>query len=121
MPSGAFLRREVSTGSTNEVGEYPGGVLAVFQLQNLFVMIISVAVFAMQAWAFVDAVSHRPDAFVAAGKLTKPGWLIILGIALAAHMLIWSPFSFLNLAGAVAAIVYIVDARPALRAVTGRS
>jgi hypothetical protein len=35
-------------------------------------------------------------------------------------MLIWSPVSFLNLIGAVAAIVYLVDARPALRAVTGR-
>ena len=83
-------------------------------------MIATLVVFVIQAWAFVDAVSHRPEAFVAADKLTKPAWLIILGIALVAHMLIWSPVSFLNLIGAVAAIVYIVDARPALRAATGR-
>jgi hypothetical protein len=95
-------------------------VLAVFQIQNAFMMIATLLVFIVQAWAFVDAVSHRPEAFVAADKLTKPAWLIILGIALVAHMLIWSPVSFLNLIGAVAAIVYIVDARPALRAVTGR-
>jgi hypothetical protein len=95
-------------------------VLALFQIQNTFLMIATLVVFVIQAWAFVDAVSHRPEAFVAADKLTKPAWLIILGIALVAHMLIWSPVSFLNLIGAVAAIVYIVDARPALRAVTGR-
>ena len=95
-------------------------MLAVFQIQNTFLMIATLLVFVVQAWAFVDAVSHRPVAFVAADKMTKPTWLIILGIALVAHMLIWSPVSFLNLIGAVAAIVYLVDARPALRAVTGR-
>ena len=95
-------------------------MLAVFQIQNAFLMIATLLVFVVQAWAFVDAVSHRPEAFVSADKMTKPTWLIILGIALVAHMLIWSPVSFLNLIGAVAAIVYLVDARPALRAVTGR-
>jgi asparagine N-glycosylation enzyme membrane subunit Stt3 len=91
-----------------------------FQIQNVFVMVASLVVFVFQAWAFVDAVSHRPEAYVAGDKLTKPAWLIILGVALAAHMLIWSPFSFLNLAGAVAAIVYLVDARPVLHSLTRR-
>ncbi len=95
-------------------------MFAVFQIQNAFMLVATLVVFVVQAWAFIDAVSHRPEAFVAADKLTKPAWLIILGLALLAHMLIWSPVSFLNLAGAVAAIVYMVDARPALRAVTGR-
>ena len=81
-------------------------------------LVASLAMFAVQAFAFIDAVSHKPAAYVAADKLTKPAWLIILGIALAAHMLIWSPMSFLNLIGTVAAIVYLVDARPALRAMT---
>jgi hypothetical protein len=95
-------------------------VFAVFEIQNAFMLVATLVVFVVQAWAFIDAVSRRPEAFVAADKLTKPAWLIILGLALLAHMLIWSPVSFLNLAGAVAAIVYLVDARPALRAVTGR-
>jgi hypothetical protein len=90
------------------------------QTQGLLLMIVTLALFAVQAWAFVDALSHRAEAFVAAGKMTKPAWLIILGIALAAHMLIWNPISILNMVGAVAAIVYIVDARPALRSLTGR-
>jgi asparagine N-glycosylation enzyme membrane subunit Stt3 len=91
-----------------------------FQVQSLLLAVITLALFAVQAWAFVDAVSHRPEAYVAADKQTKPMWLIILGIALVAHMLMWNPLSFLNLIGAVAAIVYLVDARPALRSLTRR-
>lgn len=95
-------------------------MFAVFAVQSVVMTALTLALFVLQGWAFVDAVSRRPDAFVAAGKLTKPGWLIILGIAVVAHMLIWYPFSLLNLAGAVAAIVYIVDARPALQSLTRR-
>jgi len=83
-------------------------------------LVASLAMFVVQAWAFIDAVSHRPESYVAADKMTKPTWLIILGVALAAHMLIWSPMSFLNLIGVVAAIVYVVDVRPALRALSSR-
>ena len=95
-------------------------MLELFALQSGLMLVASLAMFAVQAFAFIDAVSHKPEAYVAADKLTKPAWLIILGIALAAHMLIWSPMSFLNLIGTVAAIVYLVDARPVLRAMTRR-
>ena len=96
-------------------------MFAVFQIQSIFLLVITLLVFVLQAWAFVDAVSHKPEVFVAADKLTKPAWLIILGLALAVHMLFWAnPIGFLNLIGTVAAIVYIVDARPALRGLTRR-
>jgi hypothetical protein len=95
-------------------------VFTVFALQSSFLMIVSLVLFAAQAWAFIDAVSRPGQAFVAADKMTKQAWLIILGIALAAHMLLWNPISILNLAGAVAAIVYLVDARPAMRGLTRR-
>lgn len=99
---------------------YPGSVPVLFEIQGGLTLLITLALFAAQAWAFVDALGHRPEAFVAAGKQTKQMWLIILGIALVAHLLNWNPFWILNLAGAVAAIVYLVDARPALREVTAR-
>ena len=95
-------------------------MISLFQLQSTLLMIVTVFTFALQAWAFVDALSHRPDAFVAADKQTKNLWLLLLGIAVAAHLLIWDPFSLLNLIGMVATIVYLVDARPALRSLTGR-
>jgi hypothetical protein len=93
-------------------------VPAVFAFQSDLMTIATLAIFVVQGWAFIDAVSRRSDAFVAADKLTKQAWLIILGVALAAHMLIWSPLSFLNLIGTVAALVYLVDARPALRSLS---
>jgi len=95
-------------------------VLTLFAIQSTFMTVVTLVLFAFQAFAFVDAVSRRPEAFTAADKMTKPAWLIILGLSLAAHMLFWSPLSFLNLIGTVATIVYIVDVRPALRALTGR-
>jgi hypothetical protein len=95
-------------------------VFTVFALQSGFLMIVSLVLFAAQAWAFIDAVSRPAQAFVAADKMTKQAWMIILGVALAAHLLLWNPFSILNLAGAVAAIVYLVDARPAMRGLTRR-
>jgi len=93
---------------------------AVFQFQNTVLLVATLAVFGLQAWAFIDAVSHRPEAFTAADKLTKKAWLIILGIALAATILIWNPIFIINLVGAVAAIVYLVDVRPALRSLRRR-
>ena len=95
-------------------------MLTLFTIQSGFMSLLTLALFVVQAWAFIDALTRRPEAYVAADKQTKPTWLIILGVALAAHVLIWNPISFLNLIGTVAAIVYIVDARPALRAVSGR-
>jgi multisubunit Na+/H+ antiporter MnhG subunit len=95
-------------------------VLAIFQFQSWLMLVLTLLGFAVLAWAFVDAVVRRPDAYVAADKLTKPAWLIILGIALAAYMLIWNPLNFLTIIGLVAAIVYLVDARPAMRALTRR-
>ena len=95
-------------------------MLNLFEVQSAVALMVSLALFAFQAWVFMDAAFRRPDAFVAADKLTKPAWMIILGLALVAHMLIWSPFSLLNLLGAVASIVYAVDARPAIQSLTRR-
>ncbi|MZD07768.1 DUF2516 family protein [Streptomyces sp. SID5785] len=67
--------------------------------------------------AFVMAALAREDAYRAAGKKTKPFWLVILGIAVAVNLLL--PMLFLQLAGLVASIVFFVDVRPALRQVGG--
>jgi hypothetical protein len=69
---------------------------------------------ALTVWAFVDAVVRPAAGFVAAGKLSKPGWLAITGIA--ALILLWQgPLSFLGLPAVIAAVVYLVDVRPAVR------
>ena len=93
---------------------------SVFAVQGGILTVTTLAIFVVQAWALLDAISHQAEAFVAADKMTKKAWLVILGVALAAHMLIWSPISLLNIIGTVAALVYMVDARPALRSLTRR-
>jgi hypothetical protein len=89
-------------------------------IQSSILLIATLALFAVEAWAFLDAVTHRDEEFHAADKQSKKFWLIILGLALAAHMLIWHPIHILNMVGAVAALVYLVDVRPALRSLTRR-
>ena len=73
---------------------------------------------AATVYAFVNAATQRPDAYTAADKLTKPVWLAILGVA---ALLSW----VLDVTGvaiaAVAAGVYLVDVRPKLLEVQGKS
>jgi Protein of unknown function (DUF2516) len=72
------------------------------------------AALALTAWAFVDALTRPAAGFVAAGKLTKPGWAAITGLAIAV-VYFFGVVSFLGLPAIVAAIVYLVDVRPAVR------
>jgi heme/copper-type cytochrome/quinol oxidase subunit 3 len=50
-------------------------------LAGVVLVFLSWAVFAVTAFAFVNAARQRPDAYPAADKLTKPKWLGILGVA----------------------------------------
>ncbi|MDP9220685.1 MAG: DUF2516 family protein [Actinomycetota bacterium] len=93
----------------------------VFALQNLIVLVLGVAAFITEVYAFVDALRHRSDAYVAAGKLTKQLWLIILGVAVAVGFVVFlNPLGFIGIIAFVAAAVYLADVRPALRAASGR-
>lgn len=75
---------------------------------------IRYALLALCAWALIDALIRPAAAYVAAGKLTKPAWGAITGIALVV-LYLFGPLSFLGLPAVVAGIVYLVDVRPALR------
>ncbi len=96
--------------------------MSIFALPAWIYLIVSVAMFVATAFAFVDSLGHRPDAYVAADKLTKNTWMIILGLGVLAQMLLWGrgPISFFHLAAIIAALVYLVDVRPALRSLTRR-
>jgi Protein of unknown function (DUF2516) len=94
--------------------------VTLFVVQNAIMLVVSLGMFIAQGVAFVDSLTHPPAAYVAGDKLTKQAWAIILGLAVVAHMLIWSPLSLFNLVGIVAAIVYLVDVRPTLRSLTRR-
>lgn len=59
--------------------------------------------------ALLDALVHPDSAYVANGKQTKMFWLLVLLLGF-----------FLSLVGLIAAIVYFVDVRPAVRGRSGR-
>lgn len=90
--------------------------------QSVVFLGLGLAAFAVQVVALVDCIRRRADAFAAAGKMTKNRWLIILGVAVLIGFISFntSPLGFLNLIAFVAAAVYLVDVRPALRQVGGR-
>lgn len=91
------------------------------EAQNLVMLLLGWGAFAMMVFALVDALRQRTDAFAAAGKQTKQRWMIILGVAVAIGFVsVLSPLNIFNLVAFVAAAVYLVDVRPALRTVTGR-
>jgi hypothetical protein len=69
--------------------------------------------------ALVDSIRYNAAQFAAAGKQTRQLWLIINSLSFVVHLLT-APLNFLNVAGTVAAIVFLVDVRPALRQVSGR-
>jgi hypothetical protein len=80
------------------------------------VQLLDLGLFVLALWAFVDALTRPAEAFVAAGKQTKQIWLAILGGCLFVTLI--GIGGFLQLFGfvvAVAAIVYLVDVRPAVR------
>ena len=83
-----------------------------------FMALISWALFAFAVFAFIDAAVQREDAYRAAGKKSKAFWLVVLGLS-AVVMKFFALLSLLPLAGLVATIVYMVDVRPAIRAVSG--
>jgi uncharacterized protein DUF2516 len=69
---------------------------------------------ALTAYALVDALVRPAAGYVAAGKLTKPAWAAITGLAVL--VVLWQgPMSFLGLPAIIAAVVYLVDVRPAVR------
>lgn len=85
---------------------------------NSVLAVLLIAVVLTTLYAFVHAAMQRPDAYTAANKLTKPVWLVILGAAI--------PLAYLlNVLGmalaACAAGVYLVDVRPKLLEIQGKS
>jgi hypothetical protein len=71
----------------------------------------------LKLWALVDCATRPVAAFPLHDKLTKTAWLVILVIS-ALLGLVAGPIGVLSIAGTIAAVVYLVDVRPA---VSGRA
>ncbi|OKJ99848.1 MULTISPECIES: DUF2516 family protein [unclassified Streptomyces] len=84
---------------------------------STFLFLLNLAMLLIAVVALFIAATAREDAYRAADKQTKMFWLIILGVTVAVNLLV--PMLFLQIAGLVASIVFMVDVRPALQQVSG--
>lgn len=100
---------------------YPEGMNVIGTAQGTIATVLSLAILAMQVFAFVDALRHRPDAYVSAGKRTKQIWLLVTGVAVVLGFLtLGNPLNLFALLGVVGAAVYLADVRPAVSSAGGR-
>jgi hypothetical protein len=91
-------------------------------LASTVLLVVQALVFAVALYALVHAALQRPDAYTATGKLTKPAWLGILGGAVAFASILSFVFGVFGVAiAAVAVGVYLVDVRPKILEVQGKS
>ena len=86
-------------------------------LSGLVLTIVSLAQLAALVFGLTHAVRVRADAFTAAGKQSKKFWMVLLAISLVLRLTISSPLDLFGVIASVAAIVYIVDVRPAVNEV----
>lgn len=89
--------------------------MSLFTPLNMLLGLLNLALLVLVAWALIDAAIRPAAAFVAAGKQTKVIWLAILGVGLLVTLAGSGLLGFFGFIVAVAAIVYLVDVRPAVR------
>ena len=82
-----------------------------FEIQNGLMMVISLVLFVIKGFALVDCAARPTARFTHIETLPKQTWLIILVLAVLAHVLWWDPLGLLNLVGTVGALVYLAQVR----------
>jgi hypothetical protein len=93
------------------------------QVVGAVLLVVWLAVAVTAAYALVHAALQRPDAYTATNKMTKNAWLAILGGAVL--LVLVTNVLGLGILGtaitACAAGVYLVDVRPKLLEIQGKS
>ncbi|KQR04391.1 hypothetical protein ASF74_17010 [Arthrobacter sp. Leaf145] len=95
-----------------------GKILIAYVTSGVYIILGLVAL-ALELWAFVDCLRHRPTLFVAASKRTKTFWLALTGVALAiggpTMLTGGGSLGLFGIAAVTASCVYLADVRPAVR------
>lgn len=106
--------------------------MGIMAIPGILQVVITLAIFCVNAFALADAAMRPTAAFPAADKQTKPFWLIVLGLALVAGFVLGGGMSLLQgripvggglglftLICAIAGLVYVLGVRPAVREAGG--
>lgn len=97
-------------------------------IQMWIFLVLSLALLAVEIWAFVNALRFRADAYVATSKRTKVFWCVLTGVAMLLGFLSLpypigrggSSMLFM-LAGVIISGIFLADVLPALKRVMGRA
>lgn len=89
---------------------------SVFTVQGYVNIAVVFTLLALSIFAFVNSLLYSAEAYDAAGKLTKTAWCAILGFGVLIRLIGGPPpfATILAVGFLVAALVYLVDVRPAL-------
>jgi hypothetical protein len=88
-------------------------------LVGYVLLFIQIAALILGGYSFIHAAIQRPDAYTAAEKMTKPIWLAILGGTLVLAFVLGAPVG--SAIVICAAGIYLVDVRPKILEVQGKS
>ena len=93
----------------------------IFVFEGYVGLVVLIGMLVLKGYAFANACLWPSSAYTMTGKQTKPLWLALLGTGLVAELLLmqWSLWP-VSLAFVIVALVYVLDVRPAVAAVTRR-
>jgi hypothetical protein len=96
-------------------------VQTIHNIENGLLLVLFLGVLALQLWALFDCITRKAPAFPAAGKLTKPTWILLTAVAVAPVALFQDVTNLLAYIGIIVSSVYLADVRPAVREISGPS
>jgi len=91
-------------------------------VQSFVLLILGIGSLLLTGFAAFDAVRRKGSLFPHVGRLKKPAWLGILGVAFLISIVSFgysSTLGILNVVGVVAAGVYLAEIRPKLQQIDG--
>ncbi|SRR6266568_576991 len=88
---------------------------AALQVQSWVDQILWLIMLVVELVAFVNCLTQRAEAFPIVGSIPKGGWLLLTGGALFFTFAVGVWFPLIAMISVAAALVYLLDVRPALR------
>jgi predicted membrane metal-binding protein len=89
-------------------------------VQQLVIFVVWIVLLGLKGYAFIDCLRQPAQAFPAIGRQTKVLWLVFTGLAALTGLLPNLTLSIFGLAGAIAALIYLLDIRPKINEIMGR-
>lgn len=90
------------------------GPIFAFPIMTWVMYVLWLVVIVVEFVAFINCLTQRAEAFPVVGSIPKGGWLALTGGTFVFTLLI-GLFSILGMVVVAAALVYLLDVRPALR------